>query len=139
MTIAPQQLEEFTGRRLLAVLSTTNADGSPQATPVWYLYDGAYFKTTSHAGRVKVRNIRRDPRVTLVVVDTSGYGKHLIVRGAAEIIEEAGEEFTHTMARRYKGEAEGSASAEDLIGYARRIGQPRVIIKITSEKIIYDE
>lgn len=139
MTVAPEQLEEFTDRRLLAVLSTSNPDGSPQATPVWYLYDGAYFKTTSHAGRVKVRNIRRDPRVTLVVVDTSGYGKHLIVKGTAEIIEKGGDEFTHTMARRYKGEDEGKASADDLIGYARRIGQPRVIIRITPEKTIYDE
>ena len=139
MEIETEELQQFTAKRLLGVLSTVNRDGSPQATPIWYLYDGEHFKITSHGGRVKVRNIRREPRVTLIVTDTSGYGKYLMVRGTAEIVEEGGEEFTHTMARRYKGEDAGRASAEELIEYAHSLGQPRVTIRITPQRILYDE
>ena len=130
------ELEEITARPLVAVLATLNPDGSPQATPVWYRYDGETFYVTSRTGRKKVRNIKRDPRVTLVVEDTADGGNPLIVKGTAEVIEEGGEEFTHTVCIRYEGKAQGKASAESLISLAHRLGEPRVKIRITPQKII---
>ena len=38
--ITADQLDELTREPLLAVLSTVNPDGTPQATPLWYHYDG---------------------------------------------------------------------------------------------------
>ena len=133
----PEQLTEITKPPLLGILTTVNPDGSPQATPIWYLYDGETFNVTCHGGRVKVRNVRRNPKVTLVVVDTASYGDPLIVRGTARLIEEGADELTHRMARRYEDEAKGRATAEGLIEHARTIGKVRVIIRITPERIIY--
>ena len=139
MQITAKELAEFTKETLLAIVTTTNTDGSPQATPVWYDYDGEYFIFTSHSGRVKVRNLMRDPRVSLVVVDTSGHGTPLVVSGTAEIVAEGAEEATERMAIRYEGRERGQATARRLAEYARGIGRHRVTVRIGPERVIYGE
>ena len=129
-----EQLEELTRQPLLAVLATVNPDGTPQATPLWYHYDGRTFNTTSFAHRVKVRNIRKNPKVSLVIVDTANYGKELIVRGTAELVEDGVPEATLRNAVRYLGEEKGRAEAAELTA-----GGPRVIIRITPERIVHGE
>ena len=86
-----------------------------------------------------MRNIRRDPRVVLTVVDTVGNGTPLMVKGTVEIIEEGAEEATVRMATRYDGEERGRAAAEELIAYAKSIGQTRVILRITPQRIRHGE
>ena len=139
MELTLDKLRAITERPIVAILATVNPSGSPQATPIWYLYDHEThtFNVTCHAGRVKARNVRRNPKVSLVIVDTVGPGDPLIVNGTAEVIEEGAEELTYAMACRYEGEAKGTAQAEELIDYARRIGEPRVIIRITPEKFLH--
>ena len=126
----PDQLAEITGPPILGVLTTVNADGSPQATPIWYYYDGEHFNVTCYSHRVKARNIRRDPRVTLVVVDTVNYGDPLTISGAAELIYEGAAEATQRVAIRYEGEETGRESAARL-----NAGGQRVIIRITPERV----
>ena len=132
MSISNEQLEQFTAKPLLGILATVNPDGSPQATPVWYSYDGRHFNTTAFTHRVKVRNIRANPRVSIVVVDTASYGEPLIVNGTAELVENGVAEATVTNAIRYSGEERGRASAADLTAAG-----PRVLIRITPERLIY--
>ena len=131
MPATPEQLEEVTKVPVLAILATVNPDGSPQATPVWYEYDGQAFIVTSFTYRVKVRNIRQNPRVSLVVVDTANNGQPLIVNGTAELIEDGAQDATQRLAIRYEGEERGRASA------GRLAGQPRLIIRITPRRIIF--
>ena len=124
---------------MLGVLSTVNRDGSPQATPIWYLYDGEHFNVTCHSGRLKARNVKRNPNVTLTVLDTVNNGTPLLVKGAAEIVEEGANELTHVMSRRYQDEAPARKEADELIAYAASIGERRVIIRITPSRISYGE
>ena len=131
----PLEVARFAEQPLLAILSTVNRDGSPQSTPVWYMYDQGRFKVTSRGDRVKVRNIRRDPRVSLVVIDTAANGDPLAVRGTAEVVETGGDDFTYTMARRYEGRRRGDREAERLIDLARGLGEPRVTIEITPLRV----
>ena len=129
------EIAVFAEQPLLAILSTVNRDGSPQSTPVWYMYDDGRFKVTSRGDRVKVRNIRRDPRVSLVVIDTAANGDPLSVSGTAEVVEEGADEFTYAMARRYEGRRRGDGEADRLIEIARDLGQPRVVIEITPLRV----
>ena len=131
----PLEVARFAEQPLLAILSTVNRDGSPQSTPVWYMYDQGRFKVTSRGDRVKVRNIRGDPRVSLVVIDTAANGDPLLVRGTAVVVETDGDDFTYTMARRYEGRRRGDREAERLIEIARSLGQPRVIVEITPLRV----
>ena len=48
---------------------TINADGSPSATPVWASVDGDHVMVNTAIGRLKERNVRRDPRVALAMID----------------------------------------------------------------------
>lgn len=139
INISQDKLTDFTREPLLAIVTTVNPDGSPQATPVWYDYDGKYFWFTSHSGRVKVCNIRLNPKVSLVVVDTSCYGTPMIVNGIAEIIEAGAQEATEKVAIRYEGEEQGRTSAQKLADYARRIRQRRVIVRIIPDRVLYDD
>ena len=114
MEITPTELREFTEKPLLAVLSTVNPDGSPQATPLWHHYDGEQFNMTAFTTRVKVRNIRRNPKVSLVVVDTARRGgQGLVVNGTAVLIEVGVPEATLRNAIRYLGEGQGHGQAAD--------------------------
>ena len=105
--ITADRLDELTREPLLAVLSTVNPDGIPQSTPLWYHYDGEYLICACYSHRIKARNIRQNPEVALVVVDTVAAAEGLIVRGTAEVIEDGAEEATIRNAVRYLGEKDG--------------------------------
>ena len=137
MQPTPAELKEITEPPLVGILATVNRDGSPQATPIWYLYDGETFNVTGHTARVKVRNIRYNPKVSLVVVDTLNNGQPLIVNGTAELIEDGADEYTEVMCIRYQGDEKGVEGARKLVEYATSIGERRVIMRITPDRIIY--
>ncbi len=134
MAITPEKLKEITDEPLLAVLATVDPGGTPQATPLWYHYDGEYFNTTCFTHRVKVRNIKQNPNVVMVIVDTINNGWGLIVRGKADLVEEGAEDATVVNGVRYLGEGRGQRSATDLNAMGNR-----VITRIKPEKIIYGD
>ena len=59
----------FDGTRTAKVAATAMADGRPHVMPVWFVLDGEQIVFTTEARSVKGRNLRRDPRVALVVDD----------------------------------------------------------------------
>ncbi len=133
MSITDEQLKKITDQPLLAVLATSNPDGTPQATPLWYHYDGEAFVTTSFAHRVKVRNIKQNSNVVMVIVDSANNGRGLIVRGKAELIGDDVADATLRNAIRYVGEETGKRAAADLTQEG-----PRYIIRVVPDRIIYD-
>jgi len=50
-----------------ARLATIGPDGAPQSSPMWFLWDGEYIKFTHTTTRKKYQNIRRDPRVSVLI------------------------------------------------------------------------
>ena len=130
--VTADRFDELTREPRLAVLATVNPDGSPQATPLWYHYDGEYFIVACYAHRIKARNIRHNPKVALVVVDADGKG--LVVKGTAEIAEEGAEEATLRNAVRYLGQEEGRE-----MGARLNAAGPRVKIRITPERVLYGD
>jgi PPOX class probable F420-dependent enzyme len=84
-------------------LGTVNRDGSVQVSPVWvHIEDGRPVFNTAE-GRVKWRNIKRDPRVTLEVIDSSGY-RSVEIRGRAVMTLEGAREHADELALKYTGE-----------------------------------
>ncbi len=104
--LPPQQAERFLRGRHIAVLTTTNANGTPLQTPVWYQYqDGViYVRTNSKSG--KCRNIRRDPRVSMCVQDERPPYRGVTVTGTAEL-EPDRPELSAAMSRNYLGAIAG--------------------------------
>jgi PPOX class probable F420-dependent enzyme len=92
----------------LAHFVTLNPDGSPQVSCVWVGLDGGEI-VSGHlfAGQQKLRNVRRDPRVTLSIEGTElqppGLMQYLVVHGRARISEGGAPELLQELAHRYLG------------------------------------
>jgi PPOX class probable F420-dependent enzyme len=102
---------------------TTNADGSPAVTPVWASVDGDMVLVNTAVGRVKERNVRRDPRVALAMVDRQNPYTWIEIRGrVVECIEgEQADRSIDGLAQKYLG----------LERYATgKPGEQRVLLRI---------
>ena len=78
-----------------AVLATVNPDGSPLATPMWYVHDASGIGMVSVDGLQKVRNLRRDPRVSVVVESVAASGPQcIIVQGTVEFLDATSDRTT---------------------------------------------
>ena len=108
------------------MLATLMPDGHPQVTPVWCdLVDG-YVLVNSARGRQKDRNLRRDPRVTLTIVDPQDWYRYLEIRGrVVEITERGADEHIDKQAKKYLG--------VDKYPY-RQPSEVRVLYKIQPER-----
>lgn len=102
-----------------ATVATLAPDGSAQASVVWIDYDGEYVLFNTAVGRAKERNLRRDPRVTVVVPDRGDPYRYVAVKGTAELSEEGGQEHIERLAHKYTGRPFGV-----------RPGERRVIVRV---------
>jgi PPOX class probable F420-dependent enzyme len=86
--VTPQQAREFLRANHRAVMSTFRADGRPHLTPVSAGVDGAgRVIISSPETTAKVRNLRRDPRIAVCVMNDGFYGTWAQVEGTVEIVE----------------------------------------------------
>ncbi|MFN8485586.1 MAG: PPOX class F420-dependent oxidoreductase [Anaerolineae bacterium] len=68
------------------VLTTMMPDGQPQSSLVWCDYDGECARVNTTAERQKGRNMLRNPRVTLLIVDPDDTARYLEIRGEVELV-----------------------------------------------------
>ena len=89
----------------LAFLATVMRDGSPQVTPVWIARENENLTFNTAIGRVKERNIRRDPRVAISIADRDDPYDKVCVRGRViEIVEgEEADRQIDELAKKYTG------------------------------------
>jgi len=88
----------------VAALTTLMPDGSPQTSVVWCDFDGAFVRVNTMKGFRKERNMRRDPRVTLLCYDPRQPLRYLEVRGTVEqMTEEGALEHLDALASKYVG------------------------------------
>src|SRR5437588_6390851 len=77
----PEKYKDLFQKRAFASLATVMPDGRPQVTPVWCDFDGDHVIFNSARGRQKDKNVRRDPRVALALIDTENPYRYLEIRG----------------------------------------------------------
>ncbi len=88
----------------VAALTTVMPDGSPQTSVVWCDFDGESVRVNTMRGFQKERNMRRNPRVTLLCYDPYDDGRYLEVRGTVEEMTEHGAlEHLDTLTSKYAG------------------------------------
>jgi PPOX class probable F420-dependent enzyme len=113
-----------------AVLATVNSDGSPQTSVVWVGRDGDELVISSQAGRRKERNIRRDPRVSISVLDRDNPLEYVEVRGVATVTEDVGRELAVRLEEDYGGPGAG----EEYLQLPPEV--VRVVIRITPLRVV---
>lgn len=109
-------------------LATTMPDGSPQVSPVWVDVDGDDVIVNSAEGRIKVNNMRRDPRVAISIADAETPYQAALIRG--RVIEAT----TGDEAERHIDGLAGKYLGQDTYPF-RRPGEVRVKIRIKPERV----
>ena len=126
MPAIPEKFHDLFNKKAFASLATLMPDGKPQVTPVWADFDGEHVIVNSAKGRVKDRNMRRDPRVSLALIDPDNPYRYLQLQGrVVEITEDGADQHIDKMAKKYMG-----VDKYPL----RQPGEVRVIYKIEPER-----
>jgi len=95
---------ELIARPVLASLTTLNPDGSPQVTPLWVDRDGDDVVFNTARGRKKARNLERDPRVAVTVIDPDDQYNVVAFRGTVvDITTEGADAHIDALAKKYLG------------------------------------
>ena len=121
----PDKFMDLFSKPAFANLATIMEDGTPQVTPVWFDFDGKHIIVNSAKGRVKDRNMRKNPAVALSIMDPGNPYRHIAIRGkVTEITEDGAEAHIDKLAKKYL----------NLEKYPNRTpSEVRVIYRITPE------
>ena len=127
MATIPASHADLLTKPAFANLATLNPDGSPQVTPVWVDFDGSHAIVNTARGRVKAKNLAREPRVALSIADPENPYRYLGIQGrVVEMTEKGGDAHIDKMAKKYLGK-------DSYPG--RKAGEVRIIVKIAPDKV----
>jgi len=96
----PAEYRDLFNKRAFASLGTVRPNGSARVTPVWCDIEDEFVILNTAKGRHQDRNIRRDGRVALVIVDPDNPYRYLEIRGHAVETFEQDADLTSTKCRR---------------------------------------
>ena len=108
-----------------AILATINPDGSPQTSVLWVGRDGNDLLFSTVAGRVKHRNMERDPRVSVTVLDSADPENYVELRGRVSMTPDVDRALDTRLSWKYDGRDPG----ED------RPGAVRVVVRMVVERV----
>jgi PPOX class probable F420-dependent enzyme len=117
--------------RTFARIATVGANGAPQVTTMWFRREGDTLRLVCEPDAAKARNIRRNPRVAVVVEDPADPYRYFQFRGPATVEDDraAADEETRKLAYRYLGQERGDAYL------ASAAGEPLVTIVVQVERV----
>jgi PPOX class probable F420-dependent enzyme len=121
------KIQELFSKQNLVFIATSMRDGSPQLSPVWGNIDEEFILINTAEGRIKHKNILRDPRVAVSVVSNSNPLDMVTIRGVvSEIIPDYDYVHADKLTQQYMGRKNYPF---------KRDGEKRIILKIIPQKI----
>ena len=129
-SLADPSIKSLFENKNLAFIATTMKDGSPHVTPTWVDIENGYILINTAIGRIKEKNISRDPRVALAIADQNNPYDMVAIRGKVieQIRGDIAEEHIDKLAKKYIGKDKYPRSSP---------GEKRVLLKIKPEKIFH--
>ena len=117
-------------KKNFAFLGTLMKDGSPQVSPVWIdITDNNTILINTANGRIKHKNVSRDPRVSISLIDDENPYSMVSIRGqVVEQTSDGADEHIDKLAKKY-------LNADRYPGHSPNI--KRIILKIRPEKVFY--
>jgi PPOX class probable F420-dependent enzyme len=125
--VIPNSHLDLFKKKAFAHLATVMPDGKPQVTPIWVDYDGHSVVFNTAEGRQKEKNLQRDGRVALSILDPDNAYRYLEVRG--RVVERTlvgADQHIDAMAKKYLG--------QDKYPF-RQPNEVRVIYKVQPEHV----
>jgi PPOX class probable F420-dependent enzyme len=122
--------EAFLRRMPNAIVATLRREAAPNLSPYWFLWTGEEFWVSTLTWTAKIKNLRRDPRISLCIDDPIG-GDYVTAYGTARIIDdETVRERTLALIRKYRSE-------EDVLPHWERIKADRVIVAFKPDRLVW--
>jgi PPOX class probable F420-dependent enzyme len=121
-----ERAEQLLLGKNFANVATIRADGTPHVTPVWVDYDGEHVLLNTVVGHAKERHLRRDPRVTVLVLDQQNPYSYVAVTGVAELTTEGAEEHIGKLSMKYFG--------VPMFGN-RDYSEERILVKVRLDRV----
>jgi PPOX class probable F420-dependent enzyme len=129
-SITDPSIKSLFENKNFAFVATSMKDGSPHVTPTWVDIEDSVILINTAIGRVKQKNVARDPRVSLSVADNNNPYHMVTVNG--EIVEqitgEEAEKHIDKLAKKY-------LNKDKYPG--RSPGEKRILLKIKPKKIVH--
>lgn len=122
-------------RPIHGVLTTMMRDGQPQSSLVWCDYDGECARVNTTLERQKGRNMSRNPKVSLLIVDPENTGRYLEIRGEAELVQGGAIQHLDEITRQYTDHPQYYGHIYPM---EQRGRERRVICRIHAKKITLD-
>jgi PPOX class probable F420-dependent enzyme len=133
--MSPAQIEKFLQAPRFAIVGTNRADGPPQLTPVWYLYEDGRVYISIYVESAKYRNLRRDSRIGLCIAGGHPDARAVIIYGTVEVVPQGSrlhDDISWRLVRRYyDSDEEAQAYLEAEAG-----GGEGVLVAVTPAKIL---
>ena len=127
MTELTRAEREFLENPFVGIVTTLQRDGTPQSTVVWVDVDDEGVSVNTAYGRVKPRNLARDPRLSLVVVDPGDPYRWIKLTGNGQLVDEGADEQIDRLSKKYTG--------RDVYA-SRQPGEQRVTVRIAPDRIL---
>ncbi|MGZ9929181.1 PPOX class F420-dependent oxidoreductase [Streptomyces sp. NC-S4] len=115
---------------VFATVATIQPDGSPQLSVTWLTRDGDDLLVSTTVGRRKEKNLRADPRITVMINPANAPYTYAEVRGTAELTTEGGQELINELSRKYTGKdyADFNPASKD--------DAERVVVRVSPRKVV---
>jgi PPOX class probable F420-dependent enzyme len=117
----------FLENPFVGIVTTLHPDGSPQSTVVWVDVDAEGVSINTAHGRVKPRNIARDPRLSLVVVDPADAYRWVKISGTGALVDDGADAQIDRLSKKYTGRG---------VYGSRQPGERRVTVRVTPTRIM---
>ena len=128
MAELPDNVRAYLEEVRLAVFGTTNRDGSAHLTGLWYELRGNEIILNTGTASKKVRNLRRDPRASVCVIDLNP-ARHVTIDGTVTFDEDHVVDDLVSLASRYAGKEAGPGIAQNIAKI------PHVTLKLSIDKV----
>jgi PPOX class probable F420-dependent enzyme len=127
MAKIPEKYLDLFDKKAFGSLGTIMPDGSPQVTPVWVDREGDTVLVNTAKGRQKDKNVQRDPRVSVTLIDPDDPYRYVEIRGrVVEATDKGAKDHIDKMAKKYLG--------VDKYPYAQP-GEQRLLLRIRPERV----
>ena len=104
-SVIPDGFKDILASKTLAHVATIGPNGEPQSTPVWFVWDGERVLISQTEGQQKLKNLRREPRVALSMIDPTNPNRNLEIRGHVESeVPDEDRAFVRQLSRKYLGD-----------------------------------
>lgn len=124
MTTFPESHRDLLDAQV-ATLATVGGDGFPQLTELWFIHEDGELKLSLNDSRLKTRNLVKQPKCSLMILDLENPYRYLVVRGNAKIEPDDDDALANKLGAKYSADL----SVHD------QPGEKRVVVTIEPTKI----